>query len=114
MPNRNSPKIFVFGFHLFPNFIEMALGQKIYFNTSDSNTISLLVLRAPTFISQFPVVFVILCITIENEFATARRFENIIKIFNLVDFLYQKYKGMQAYERAERRSVTDTLNFTPE
>ena len=60
------------------------------------------------------VVFVILCIAIENEFATAYRFENIIKKFNLVDFVYQKCKGMQAYERTERSSVTATLNITPE
>ena len=63
---------------------------------------------------SFMVVFVILCIAIENEFATAHRFENIIKKFNLVDFVYQKCKGIQAYERAERRSVTATLNITPE
>ena len=56
------------------------------------------------------VVFVILCIAIENEFATAHRFENIIKL----DFVYQKCKGIQAFERAERRSVTATLNNTPE
>ena len=60
------------------------------------------------------VVFVILCIAIENEFATAQRFENIIKKFSLVDFEYQKCKGIQAYERAERRSITATLNITPE
>ena len=59
-------------------------------------------------------VFVILCIAIENEFATGHRFENIIKKFNLVDFVYQKCKGIQAFERAERRSVTASLNNTPE
>ena len=53
---------------------------------------------------SYMVVFVILCIAIENEF----------KKFNLVDFVYLKCKGIQAYERAERRSVTATLNFTPE
>ena len=63
---------------------------------------------------SFVVVFDILCIAIEKEFATAYRFENIIKKFNLVYFVYQKCKGIQAYERAERRSVTATLNFTPE
>ena len=57
------------------------------------------------------VVFVILCKTIENEFPTAYRFENIIKKFNLVDLVYQKCKGIQAYERAERRSVTLELTL---
>ena len=59
-------------------------------------------------------VFVILCKAIENEFATAHRFEIFIKKFNLVDFVYWKYKGMQAYGGVERRSVTATLNITPE
>ena len=50
------------------------------------------------------VIFVILCKAIKNEFATAHQ----------VDFVYQKYKGMQAFEGAERRSVTANLNITPE
>ena len=63
---------------------------------------------------SFMVVFVILCIAIENEFATAYRFENIIKKFNLVGFVYQKCKGIKAFKRAEHRSITATLNITPE
>ena len=63
---------------------------------------------------SFMVVLVILCIAIENEFATAHRFENVIKKNSLVDFLYQKCKGIQACEQAECRSVTATLNITLE
>ena len=80
---------------------------------------------APSLISQFSgLVSLFDEVVIENEFTTAHSFEKIIKQFNLVHFMhgftkahcivYQKCKGMQAYARAERRSVTDTQNITPE
>ena len=61
---------------------------------------------------SFMAVFVILCIAIENEFATAYTFENVIQKFNLADSVYQKCKGIQAFEPAEHRSGTGTLNIT--
>ena len=70
-----------------PNIIEVALGRKTHLNTSVQHN-SRYPFYEPHHLSlSFMVVFVILCIAIENEFATAHRFQNIIKKLNLVDFV---------------------------
>ena len=96
----NSSQNFRIWIHLFLDFIEVAHWLNPYFNTSDSNAISLSVQRTPSLISQFSGLFSSsYAVVIENEFTHFTH--GFTKAHCIV---YHKCRGRQA----ERRSVTAT------